>query len=130
MSGQRCPFCASKLDLEKIIKIFNESFVLGGSCRVEAERDYIMITSSDGMSRRERATILMREMTRLDEPELFPGKRVKRLEPSVFYSKKAKLFVYYKEHCEDGAFRACRQSAKELGMTQNEYWSSLAYLRK
>ena len=128
--GQRCPFCVSKPGPEKTAEIFKECFDLGNGCRVEAEQGYVRITYPDGTSRRERAAMLVQEMTRLDGPELFPGRRIKRLGAEAFYSPKAELFIYYREHCENGIFRASCQEARELGISRSEYWSGLAYLEK
>lgn len=128
--GQRCPFCMSKPGPEKTAEIFRKCFDLGGGCRVEAEQGYIRITYPDGTGRRERAAVLVQEMTRFDGPELFPGRRIKRLEPDTFYSPKAELFIYYRKHCKDGVFRASCKAAGDLGMTQSGYWSGLAYLEE
>lgn len=128
--GQRCPFCVSKPGAEKVVSIFKECFSLDDSCSVDAEQGYVHIRYPDGSDRRERAALLIQEMTRLDEPELFPGRRIRRLEPGKFFSPKAKLFVYYREHCDNGVFRASCQEARDLGMSQDEYWSGLAYLEK
>ena len=128
--GQRCPFCVSKPGADKVVNTFNKFFDLNNNYRVEAEQGYIRITYPDGTARSERAALLVQEMTRLDEPSLFPGMRMKRLKPDAFYSPKAKLFIYYMKHCEKGVFRASCRNARDLGMADDQYWSGLANLEK
>lgn len=128
--GQRCPFCMSKPGPDKVVETFKECFELDDGCTAEAEHGRVRITYPDGTGRLERAAVLVQEITRLDEPELFPGKRIRRLAQDKYYSPKAKLFIYYREHCDDGVFRASCQEARALGMTQSGYWSGLAYLEE
>lgn len=126
--GQRCPFCASKTGPAKAISAFNDCFDLGDSCQMESDSGYVRIKYPDGTTRREKAAFLIQELTRLDEPVLFPGKRIKRLNPDMFYSPKAKLYTYYRKRSENGIFKASSQDAGDLGMTQDEYWSGITYL--
>ena len=72
--GQRCPFCVSKKGPNKVIAAFKGCFDLSGSCQMESDSGYVRITYPDGTTRCERAAFLIQEMTRLDEPVLFPGK--------------------------------------------------------
>lgn len=130
LEGQRCPFCVSKPGSVRVAGLLGECFVLDPGCKAEPENGYVRITYSDGTSRRERPAVLVQEMTRLDAPCLVPGIRVKRLEPDAFFSPKAKLFMYCKEHCEDGVFRASAGMAEDLGITRDGYWSCISHLEK
>lgn len=126
--GQRCPFCMARPGAAKVVSAFNRCFDLDDGCKVTAEQDFVRIIYPDGTDRCERAAILVQEMTRLDEPQLVPGKRMIRLTSDTFFSPKAKLFLYYRDHCDDGVFQASCHAAEDLGMTQSEYWSGLVYL--
>ena len=130
MIGQRCPFCTSKMGPGKVISLLKDCFILDGISIDASDGGMVSITYPDGSTRRDRPTLLVQELTRLDEPDLLPGRRIRRLSSDAFFSPKAKLFLYYRDHNENGIFRATCKGAECLGMSQDEYWCGLKYLER